>query len=188
MRYLSALTLATAFVLPLQATEFTIDPTHASAAFSVDHLGISETHGLFKDVSGAITFDEAKPEAASVTVNIAPASVDTANADRDKHLRNADFLDVGRFKELKFVSSGFKKTDDAKVFHVTGDLTLHGVTKTITVPVTYNGQATDPWKNERIGFTTTFSVKRSDYGMTYGAAMIGDEVTFTLSVEGIKNK
>ena len=188
MRHFSALTLASAVMFPLAATDFTIDPSHAAASFSVDHLGISETHGRFNDISGSITFDEANPEKASVTVNIVPASVDTANADRDKHLRNADFLDVGKHKELKFVSSSFKKTDDPKVFHVSGDLTLHGVTKPIVVPVTYNGQATDPWKNERIGFTTTFSVLRSEYGMTYGAAMIGDEVTFSLSVEGIKAK
>ena len=86
------------------------------------------------------------------------------------------------------MSSSWKKTDDAKVFHVTGTLTLHGVSKEITVPVTYNGQGTDPWKNERIGFDAAFSIKRSDYGITYGEGLIGEEIKFIFSVEGIKKE
>jgi polyisoprenoid-binding protein YceI len=188
MRSLSTLLTASVMsvALPLSASEFAIDATHVHAAFKVSHLGISDTHGQFDKMSGTIKFDEASPESASVTIMIDPASIDTANDDRDKHLRNADFFDVGRYKEMKFVSSAFKKTDDPKVFHVTGDFTMRGKTKEMTIPVTYNGQATDPWKNERIGFSSTFTIDRTDFGMDYGGGMIGNEVTIMLSLEGIK--
>ena len=179
-----ALAIATA---PAFAANYEIDATHASAVFSIKHLGFSKVQGAIKDLSGSFTYDAAKPETSSVHVVAKAASIDTFNEDRDKHLRNADFFDVEKYPELSFKSTAWKRTGDT-TFDVTGDFTLRGVTKSITVPVEFIGAGKGMKGEERAGFAASFKIKRSDFGMDkmVGESLIGDEVTIDISFEGVK--
>jgi len=181
--FTAALTLAS----NARAADYMLDSSHAAATFKISHLGFSQTHGGFKEISGAFSIDPAKPETASVEVTIQAASVDTANEGRDKHLRNEDFFDVEKYPTLGFKSTAWKKTGE-KTFDVTGDFTLHGVTKSITVPVTLLGMGKGMKGEERAGFSADFTIKRSDYGMDkmLGDTLIGDDVSIAVSFEGVK--
>jgi polyisoprenoid-binding protein YceI len=117
-----------------------------------------------------------------VTVKV--DKLDTANAKRDQHLKSSDFFNAKQFPDIEFKSTGVKSTGD-KTFDVTGDLTLHGVTKSITVPMTFVGAATTPM-GARAGFDATFTIKRSDYGMNFMPGMVGDDVTLMINLEGVK--
>lgn len=165
------------------ATDWNIDNSHAAAVFQVSHLGISNTHGRFNKISGKITTGEKF----AVNVEIDAASVDTNDAKRDEHLRGPDFFDVKQFPTLSFVSTAVTKTGD-KTYDVTGDLTIHGVKKPITVKVVQVGEGKDPWGGTRIGFDTTFTIKRADFGMNYGPGAVGEDVTITLALEAIQAK
>lgn len=167
------------------ADTYAVDPVHTAALFKVKHVGVSYTYGRFNDISGTIVFDAADPAASKVDITIQAASVDTDNQKRDAHLANPDFFDAKQFPVLKFVSTAFKKVDDS-TFDVTGDFTLHGVTKPIAIKVVKIGEGKDPWGGYRIGFESTFTIKRSDYGMTKMMDAVGDEVTVTFATEGIK--
>jgi polyisoprenoid-binding protein YceI len=166
------------------ADSYAIDASHTAALFKINHLGFSNTWGRFNDVSGTVVWDDADPAASSVKVAIKTASIDTGTADKDKHLKSGDFFSVKEFPELTFVSKSVAKAGDT--YEVTGDFTLHGVTKTITVPVTKMGAGKDPWGKDRIGFDAQFSIKRSDYGMAFGLPGIGDEVTIVFASEAVK--
>lgn len=167
------------------ADTYQIDASHTAALFSVSHLGFANTWGRFNDVSGSVTWDDADAGKNAVSVVIKTASIDTGSAKKDEHLRNADFFSVKEFPEMTFVSKKFEKKD-GNVFHVTGDFTLHGVTKSLTIPVTKMGAGKDPYGKERIGFDAVFTIKRSDYGMNFGLPGIGDEVRITFASEGVK--
>jgi len=167
------------------ADTYTVDPVHTAALFKIKHLGVSYTYGRFNDVSGTVAFDAANPAASKVDITIQAGSVDTFNQKRDAHLANPDFFDAKQFPVLKFVSTAFKKVDD-NTFDVTGDFTLHGVTKPITIKAVKIGEGKDPWGGYRIGFESTFTIKRSDFGMTKMMEAVGDDVTVTFSTEGIK--
>jgi len=167
------------------ADTYTVDPVHTAALFKIKHLGVSYTYGRFNDVSGSVVFDAANPAASKVDITIQAGSVDTFNQKRDAHLANPDFFDAKQFPVLKFVSTAFKKVDD-NTFDVTGDFTLHGVTKPITIKAVKIGEGKDPWGGYRIGFESTFTIKRSDFGMTKMMEAVGDDVTVTFSTEGIK--
>lgn len=167
------------------ADTYMVDPVHTAALFKVKHVGVSYTYGRFNDVSGTVIFDAANPAASKVDITIQAASVDTDNQKRDAHLANPDFFDAKQFPVLKFVSTAFKKVDDS-TFDVTGDFTLHGVTKPITITAVKIGEGKDPWGGYRIGFESTFAIKRSDFGMTKMMEAVGDEVTVTFATEGIK--
>ena len=166
---------------------YQIDKAHSEATFQVRHL-ITKVRGRFSDFSGEITFDEAAPERASVTFTVQTASIDTNQPDRDVHLRSDDFFSVDRFPVLTFTSTGMTKKSDT-AFDVDGDLTIRGVTKRVTLPVSYLGKATDPWGAEKLAFETELTINRKDFGLNWNAALetggflVGDEVKIAVSVQ-----
>lgn len=168
------------------ADDFDIDPAHTGAVFNITHLGASTVHGRFNDISGAFSID-ADPAKNTLKLVIKADTIDTNNKKRDDHLRSPDFFNVKQFPTLEFTSSSWKKTGD-KTFDVSGKLTIHGVTKEITVPVTKVGEGADPWGGFRMGFDATFTIKRADYGINFMPDGLGADVPITVSVEGIKKK
>jgi polyisoprenoid-binding protein YceI len=166
---------------------FAVDKSHSDAIFQVRHL-VTRVRGRFTDLSGTITFDEASPERSSVAFTIQVASIDTGTPDRDAHLRSEDFFHAERYPTLTFVSTGIKASG-GNDYAVTGDLTIRGVTRRITLPVSFLGQAKDPWGNEKIGFETETTINRKDFGLVWNAALetggflVGDEVKVSVSVQ-----
>jgi polyisoprenoid-binding protein YceI len=167
-----------------QAANYKIDPVHSAVVFRCQHLGVSYAYGVFNDISGSFTFDEANPANSRCQVEIKTESIDTNNAKRDQHLKGPDFFDAKRYPTLKFVSTSVEKAGDK--YTLTGDLTMHGVTKRVTAPMEYVGSAKDPWGGFRCGFEVMFTVKRSDFEMKNMIGPVGDEVRVIVSIEGIK--
>jgi len=167
---------------------YAIDKAHSEAEFQVRHL-ITKVRGRFSDFEGAIQFDEEQPANSSVTITIPAASVDTNVADRDAHLRSEDFFFVEKFPQITFTSASIKPAGSPDLYEVTGDLSIRGVTRRVTLPVSYLGKAKDPWGNEKIGFETEITINRKDYGLTWNAALeaggflVGDEVKLSMSVQ-----
>lgn len=191
-KQLGLLAAASLIALPLgftavQADSYKIDETHAHAAFSVTHLGFSTTYGQFKAIEGTFEFDEAAPEKSIVDVTIQTNSVDTANDARDEHVRGADFFDVEKFPTMTFKSTGVEVTGE-NTGNLTGDLTLLGVTKPVTLAVTFNKAGPHPFKKEITvaGFNATGELDRTDFGMNYASPVIGNTIPLIISVEGIK--
>jgi polyisoprenoid-binding protein YceI len=176
----------------LAADTYTVDGSHSEASFQVRHL-VGKVRGHFADFKGTVQVDAAKPEASSVEFTIKAGSIDTANADRDKHLRNADFFDVEKFPEITFKSTKVVPAGKDK-YDVTGTFSMHGVTKTITLPVAFLGFGKDPWGNDRAGFEVTTTLVRKDYGIVWnkaldaGGMVLGDDVAVTITLETIKKK
>jgi polyisoprenoid-binding protein YceI len=171
-----------------QGTSWQIDPAHSNAQFTVRHLGISNVQGEFTKVAGSIVLNEQDPTKSSVTATVEMASVDTRNADRDKDLKSSpDFLDVAKFPEMTFKSKTISRGADGK-YQMTGDLSLHGVTKEVTFSVDGPSDAIkDPWGNMRRGASATTKIRRSDFGITkYPSTMIGEDINITLDVEFVK--
>jgi polyisoprenoid-binding protein YceI len=174
------------------AQTYSIDKAHSDLLFQVRHL-VTRVRGRFTDFAGTVSFDPESPSASSVAVTINAASIDTGTPDRDTHLRSADFFDVETYPTLTFVSSRINRTSDER-FHVTGTLTIHGVAREVTLPVTYLGLAKDPWGNERAGFEAEITISRKDFGLAWNAVLetggfvVGDDVKITLSVQAIANK
>jgi len=168
---------------------FSVDKAHSETAFQVRHL-VTRVRGRFNDFEGTIEVDEENPAGSSVEVTIQAASVDTSQPDRDAHLRSADFFSVEQFPTLSFKSTGVAARG-SDTYQVTGDLTIHGVTRQVVVPVTFLGFAKDPWGNLRAGFEAELTINRKDYGLTWNAALetggflVGDEVKISLSVQAI---
>jgi len=170
-----------------QAETYKVDPVHTMVLFRIKHLGVSYTHGRLNDISGRFTIDTANPAASKVELEIKAASIDTNDAKRDQHLKGPDFFNVKQFPRITFKSTSMTRTDDAKdLWEVKGDLSLHGVTKEITVKVERVGAGKDPWGGYRSGAEMVFTIKRSDYKMNYMEGAIGDEVRLTVAVEGIR--
>lgn len=175
------------------AADYTVDPDHTSVGFKVRHLGISSVTGKFAKVSGEFSFDPKNIAAAKASAVVDAATVNTENEKRDKHLRNNEFLDVEKFPQIKFVSKEIKNVDGNE-FKVLGDLTIHGVTKTVELDAEFLGATTDPWGNERAGFEAESKIDRREFGLTWnkvleaGGFLVGDEVKIVLNVEGIKKK
>ena len=168
-----------------QAADYTIDSGHSFVQFKISHVGVSWMIGTFETVSGSFTFDsEAGPKAQSIAVEIDTASVDTNHAERDKHLRSADFLNVDAYPTATFVSTGYE--GDAAGGTMTGDLTLHGVTKPIAIAVTKVGEGKDPWGGYRAGFEGTVSLVRKDFGMGYNLGPASETMELFLFIEGIR--
>ena len=170
------------FTAPASADAYKIDPSHTFAVFTVSHLGFSTTHGRFNDISGQFTEDG---DGGSIEISIKAGSIDTNDAKRDKHLRSPDFFNVKQFPKLAFKSTSVKKGADGSIT-VTGEFTMHGVTKNITVKGKHVGTGKDPWGGTRSGYDLEFSLKRSDYGMNYMLPGVGEDVKIMVSVEGIK--
>ena len=168
-----------------QAADYSIDSAHSFVQFKISHVGVSWMIGTFEQVSGSFTYDsEAGPEGQSITVEIDTASVDTNHAERDKHLRSADFLDVDEFPTATFVSTGYE--GDAEGGVMTGDLTLHGVTKPIAIAVKRVGEGKDPWGGYRAGFEGSVTIARKDYGMGYNLGPAAESMELSLFIEGVR--
>jgi polyisoprenoid-binding protein YceI len=174
--------------LPAQAAEvYTIDPTHSEVSFQVRHL-VTQVRGKFNEYQGTIDLDPAKLESSKVEFRIKAASIDTALPDRDKHLRSEDFFAVEKYPEIVFKSQQIKATGK-DTYEVTGPLTLRGVTKTVTLPVTFLGKVRDPWGNDKAGFALETTINRKDYGIVWNAALdnggvvLGDDVRIAINLE-----
>ena len=173
-------------------TTWNIDPVHTMAEFKVRHMMISNVKGHFTGVTGVLTLNEQDITKSHVEASIDAASINTREADRDTHLKSADFLDVEKFPKLTFTSTRVTRTGEGEL-QVEGDLTIHGVTRKVAFTVegpTPPGK--DPWGNTRIGLTATTKINRKDFGLTWntaletGGILVGDEVTITFDVEAIK--
>ena len=178
----------------LAADTYAVDKGHSEVGFQIGHLGLSKVRGRFKDFDGTIRVDPAKPEASSVEFSVKTASIDTDNEKRDQDLRTGEgLLDVEKYPTLTFKSS--KVTPKGKDrFDVAGTLTLHGVSKEVTLPVSVVGPIKDPWGNQRVSFEITTTLNRKDYGITYhkvldtGGLVVGDDVSISITLEAVKQK
>lgn len=174
----------------LSAETYTVDKNHSDASFRIRHFA-SKVRGRFADFEGTIQADPAKPETSSVSFTIKTASIDTSQPDRDKHLKSADFFDVEKYPEITFKSSKVKPTGK-DTYDVTGTLTMHGVSKEVTLPVTYLGTVKDPRGNERASFEIDTKLNRKDFGMTWnraldaGGFMLSDDVDVEIALETVK--
>ncbi len=170
---------------------WTLDPAHTLVEFAAKHLMITTVKGRFTDVSGTIRMDEADPVASSVEAVIKAASIDTRTDQRDAHLKSADFLEVERFPEITFKSTKVERAGDAH-YRVTGDLTIHGVTKPVVLDVSDEGRTKDPWGGERAGFSASTRIDRRDFGLTWnqavesGGVLVSNEIRITLEVEATR--
>jgi len=179
-----------ALLLPALASAdpvvYKVDSDHSGIGFTVRHF-VSNVPGRFKDFDGVIKYDAQNPAASSVSFTVQAASIDTDNGDRDDHLRGPEFFDVAKFPTLTFSSTSVKAVD-ADTLEVTGDLTMRGVTKKVTLPVEILGVMKGP-RGEKAGFETTFKLDRKEYGVNWnrvldnGGAILGDEVKVNISIE-----
>jgi polyisoprenoid-binding protein YceI len=171
---------------------YTIDPAHTRIGFVARHAMVTKVRGAFNEFDGTATLDGANPANSAARVTIKAASIDTRNAQRDGHLRSNDFLAMDEYPEITFVSTGARQVDDT-TFELTGDLTIKGVTNPVTIPFTYEGAATDPFGNLRVGFDGSVTISRKDYGITWNAALEGggvlvsDKVVLEFEISAIKN-
>ena len=165
-------------------SDYRVDPEHSFVEFRVQHLGFSWLYGRFNTVSGEFSYDPAKPEKSRIAVTIETGSVDTRHAERDKHLRSADFLHVKKYPVALFKSGRY--TGDAEGGVMEGLLTLHGVSKPVKIKVRKIGEGKDPWKGYRAGFVGTVTLNRRDFGIDYDLGPKGDLLEFDLSIEGIR--
>jgi polyisoprenoid-binding protein YceI len=186
---LASLALMAALVGPTAApaADYAIDTkgAHASITFRIKHLGFSWLTGRFDQFNGTFSYDAKAPEASKVSVEIDTASVSSNHAERDKHLRNADFLDVEKFPKASFVSKKVEPAGEGKA-KITGDLTLRGVTKEVVIDADYVGGGPDPWGGNRVGFSGTTSLALADFGITFNLGPASKEVELTLNVEGVQ--
>lgn len=172
-------------------TKWVVDPTHSSVDFSIRHMMFTNVKGSFHTYDATIEADPTDLTSADISFSVDLASVDTKNADRDNHLRSADFFDVESKPKMSFTATKIEKKDEEE-YSVTGDLTLNGVTKEETFTVTFEGQGKDPWGNEKAGFSAEGTLNRSDYGLTWNAALetggvlVGDKVKVSLQIQAAK--
>ena len=185
---LTALTLGAAlFAGQAMAADYAIDKQgqHAFVNFKISHLGYSWIYGTFKDFDGTFSFDAAKPEASKVNVTLKTASVDTNHAERDKHLRSGDFLNVDKHPTATFTSTGVKSTGQGTA-DITGNLTLNGVTKPVVIAAKFLGEGKDPWGGYRAGFEGTTNIKMKDFGIKMDLGPQSENVELILTVEGVR--
>ena len=170
------------------SSTWTLDPAHTLVEFAAKHLMITTVKGRFTGVSGTIHIDETDPTASSVEAVIDSASIDTRTDQRDAHLKSADFLEVARYPEITFRSTRVERAGDAH-YRVTGDLTIHGVTRPVVLDVHDEGRTKDPWGGERAGFSATTRISRKDFGLTWnqlletGGVAVSDEVKISIDLE-----
>jgi polyisoprenoid-binding protein YceI len=168
-----------------------VDASHSGIDFTVKHMMIANVKGSFGSFSANIEADPHDLTTASISVTIDAASIDTRNADRDNHLRSADFFDVENHPHIVFKSTKITKKGDGE-YDVTGELTIRGVTRTETFTAVFEGEGKDPWGNEKVGFSGTGKIKRSDYGLTWnavletGGVLVGDEIKFSVEIEAVR--
>jgi len=189
----AVLAAALAVASPAKAADtYQFDKAHTTVGFQVRHI-FTMLGGRFQDFSGTITVDRARPESSSVEFTIQAGSVFTGDPKRDEHLRTPDFFDVAKYPTITFKSTSVKAAGK-DAYAVTGDLTMRGVTKKVTLPVTLLGEGKDPWGNEKMGFGMSTTLDRKEYGMNWnktldqGGVVVGDEVKVEVSVEANKVK
>src|ERR1700704_193909 len=177
--------LVNAFALSANAADtFKVDPVHSFVLFSVQHLGIANTYGRFNDISGTVVFDRDNPSKSSVELLVQVESLDTHNAIRERSLKSPDFFNAKQFPTLAFKSTKVEGSGDT--LKVSGDLTIRGVTKPLTVDFKKGGEGKGVFGEMRGGGETRFTIKRSDFGMNFQQGAVGDEVSIILSLEGVK--
>ena len=190
--FLSALVTTRSALAADPVQTYAIDPAHTSVTFSIRHL-VTRVQGQFRDVAGTIEVNRQNPAASSVTFTLQAASIDTRIEQRDEHLKSPDFFDAAKYPEITFVSKKVVRKDKTH-FEVTGDFTMHGVTKEVTVPVEYLGDIKDPWGNDRAGFSVRMPLNRKDYGIVWnkaldqGGMMLGDDVDVDIQIEAVQQK
>jgi polyisoprenoid-binding protein YceI len=163
---------------------YKVDPIHSSVVFSIKHFGVTDFYGDFKDISGTVTFDAADPSKSSVELTVPVESLDTRNDKRNQHLKSPDFFNAQQFPTLTFKSTKIEGTGDT--YKITGDLTIHGVTKPVTAEFKKGAENKGQKGEVRSGGETHFTIKRSDYEMKFMAGALGDDVNIILSLEGVK--
>ena len=182
---------ALALVLPASAfaADYEIDPAHSSASFSVKHMMVSTVRGQFNKLSGTFLYDEKNPAKSKLEATIDASSIDTNEPKRDEHLKSPDFFDVAKYPTITFKSTKVEKGAKGHL-KVTGDLTMHGVTRPVTLDVEGpTAPAKDPWGNVKVGATATTTVNRKDFGLNWnkaletGGVMVSDEVKITIDTE-----
>ena len=175
----------------MKRTKWVLDPTHSEIGFRIKHLMITNVSGSFKNFEGSVETLGDDFSKATIRATIDMTSINTNNEQRDAHLRNSDFFEVDKYPQLTFESTDFKKLDDEN-FELTGDLTLKGVTREVTLNVEFSGVTRDPWGGERAGFIVTGKIRRSDFGVNFngvmdtGGLMLGEEVKIHSEVQVVK--
>ncbi|AVH95312.1 MULTISPECIES: YceI family protein [Streptomyces] len=191
----SATAVATLPVDPALAAltgEYTIDPAHSSIGFTVRHAMVTNVRGTFAEHEGTLKLDGTDPGASTASIDVRIASVDTGIADRDNHLRSGDFFDAEQFPLMSFRSTRAEQLG-GDTYRITGDLTIKDVTRPLSIDLELNGSATDVYGNERVGFEGSAEILRSDWGLTWNAAleaggvMVSDKVKLTFDISAIKN-
>lgn len=184
--------MATTTVTPASVITWKIDPAHSSAEFKVKHMMISNVKGSFSGLSGTLRENATNPSLSGVEASVDVATVSTGDAQRDGHLKSADFFDVEKFPTMTFKSTNVKHKGEAE-YEVTGDLTLHGITKPVTFAVEGpSAPGKDPWGNTKIGLSATAKINRKDFGLAWNSALetggllVGEDVTISLEVQFIK--
>ena len=180
-----AVLLYTGAGVPAKAADYVIDPIHSFIQFRTMHLGYSWLVGRFNRFEGTMTYDPlAGPESQSIRLTIDAASLDTNHAERDKHLRSDDFFDVEQYPTVTFISTSYQGGEDGGT--LTGELTLLGITKTVSFDVRRIGEGDDPWGGYRAGFEGSYILKRSEFGMDYNLGPAAEEVDIHLMIEAIR--
>jgi polyisoprenoid-binding protein YceI len=186
--------MTTATLTPIQELTgtYSIDPSHSRVGFVARHAMVTKVRGGFNEFGGSFEIDVEDVGNSSAEVTIQAASVDTRNADRDEHLRSNDFFAMDLYPEIRFVSTLIEPVD-ATNYRVTGDLTLRGVTKPVTIDLEFTGSATDPWGNTRVGFEGSTQVNRKDWGLNWntpldgGGILVSDKVTLEFEISATKD-
>jgi polyisoprenoid-binding protein YceI len=174
-------------------TTWTIDAAHSNVEFSVRHLMIATARGRFAGVTGTVDLDEEDPSRSSIDVTIDAATVDTREAQRDTHLRSADFFDVEHYPVITFKTSKVERFLEDR-YKAVGELTIRGVSRPVVLDITAEGRTRDPWGNDRAGFSATTKIKRSDFGLTWnqileaGGVAVGDEVKISIDAELVRDR
>jgi polyisoprenoid-binding protein YceI len=176
----------------LVKTKWGIDTIHSEVAFKVKHLMISNVKGVFKEFDASIYTTGEDFMTSEIDFWLNPASIDTGAADRDAHLKSADFFDVENHKQITFIGDSYEKVDNDGSYTLWGDLTIKGITKKIKLDVEFGGIMKDPWGNEKAGFTVNGKINRKDWELNWNAALeaggvlVGDEIKISCDIELIK--
>lgn len=171
---------------------YNVDPSHTRIGFVARHAMVTKVRGTFNEFEGSGYFDEADPTKSNLKLVIQANSIDTRNEDRDNHIRSNDFLDLESYPEITFVSTAVEKVDDEN-YNVTGDLTVRGVTKSLTIPFELSGPVVDPWGNSRIGLEGSVVVNRKDWGVNWntlleaGGVLVSEKVTLEFEVAAVRS-
>lgn len=175
----------------VQTGEYNVDPSHTRIGFVARHAMVTKVRGAFNEFEGSGHFDADDPTRSRLQLTIKAASIDTGNADRDAHLRSNDFFDMDTYPEITFVSTAVEKVDDEH-YKVTGDLTIKGQSRPVTIPFELAGPVQDPWGNQRIGLEGRAEINRKDWGVNFnvaleaGGLLVSDKITLEFDVAAIK--